>query len=722
LAITGEHAELAQAVAAFLDGVGARAANRRLQEAPAVETPPFWGAFAELGYLGVHLPEAHGGGGAGLVEAAIVAEQLGATLAPGPFVPSMAAAAVLAAFSDDVPLPALARGESVAAIATGGSVALEDGVLSGDSAVLGGAAAEFVLFSVGDDVALIRTSAAGVTLTMPSNLDASRPSARLHLDGVTPEALLPGASDYTRAVLRLLVAAEAVGAARACVDMATEYATVREQFGRTIGTFGPVKHHLANMLVAAEIATAAVWDAARAAEAPAAEFSLAAAGAAVLAIDALAFNADLNVQVHGGIGYTWEHDAHLFQRRSYTLRALVSPDAAAREVAALRVAGTDRAATLSLPPEAEAARGAVRELADELAALPADQQRARLVETGYLQPHWPEPWGIAASAGVQLVIDEEFRTAGVRRPGLGITGWVVLTLVQHATPEQVERWVRPALAGAVWCQLFSEPSAGSDAAAIRTSATRAESWGTPGIEGVAAGGGWIVNGQKVWTSDAQYASWGLATVRTDSSGEKHAGITMMAIDMAAPGVEVRPLRQCTGDAHFNEVFFTDVFVPDSDVVGTPGAGWTVARATLGNERVSIGGDSGMTGVAEVLAAYAALAEKRDDVAVRVGRHLAEELALRQANLRRAERAVTGAEAGPEGNVTKLVLGEHAQRARALIAEFAGAEAAFVDGPLGSPGLGQLAIRALTIAGGTSEIARNQIGERILGLPRDPLIR
>ncbi len=589
-------------------------------------------------------------------------------------------------------------------------MARDGDVLTGDAgAVLGGALADYVLVATGEDVAVIRTSAPGVVLTTPSNLDPSRPSSRLQLDRVTPIAVLTDARDYTLSVLRVLVSAEAVGAAHACLQIATEYAKVREQFGRTIGTFGAVKHHLANMLVAAELATAATWDAARAVQAPTEDFRLASASAAALSVDAFAVIAELNVQVHGGIGYTWEHDAHLFQRRAYTLQALVSPTAAAAEVASSRATGVDRQAARELPPEAEAARAEIRTLAAELAALPTDEQRTRLVESGYLQPHWPAPWGIAASAGVQLVIDEEFRAAGVRRPGLGITGWVILTLVQHGSSEQVNRWVRPALTGVVWCQLFSEPSAGSDAAAILTSAVR-------------TGGGWVVNGQKVWTSDAQRSTWGLATVRTKSGGDKHAGITMMAIDMAAPGVEVRPLRQCTGDAHFNEVFFTDVFVPDADVVGEPGLGWSIARATLGNERVSIGGDNSFSGEDDLLAAYAALGENKADVEMRVGRHLAEALALRQANLRRAERAVTGAAAGPEGNVTKLVLAEHAQHARELIAEFSGTEAAFLDGPSRAPGLGKLATRAMTIAGGTSEITRNQIGERILGLPRDPLAR
>jgi alkylation response protein AidB-like acyl-CoA dehydrogenase len=713
LAINAEHLELADTVAAFLDGAKARSANRELltADAAAVQTPAFWAKFAELGFLGLHVPEAHGGGGAGLAEAAVVAEQLGASLAPGSFTPTMAAAAVIAALGDDAlqasVLPGLAAGTTVAAVGLANGLVYDGAAVRGDAgAVLGAANTTLLLLAVGEDVALIATDAAGVRLEVPPSLDPSRPSARVSLDAVTPIALLPGARRYATAVLRTLIAAEATGAAYACVTTANEYAKVREQFGRVIGTFGPVKHHLANMLVAAELATAATWDAARAADAPLEEFELAAASALVLAINGLVANAELNVQVHGGIGYTWEHDAHLFQRRAYTLRALLPAAPAATDVAALRAAGVDRRSAVALPAEIEAQRPMLRDMATQLASLPSAEQRERLIDTGYLQPHWPTPWGIEAPAGLQLLIDEEFSAAGVRRPNLGITGWVILTLAVHGTQEQVQRWVRPALAGLIWCQLFSEPSAGSDAAAVRTSAVRTD-------------GGWIVNGQKVWTSDAHRSAWGLATIRTDPSAEKHAGITMMAIDMTAPGVEVRPLRMCTGDSHFNEVFFTDVFVPDADVVGAVGQGWTVARATLGNERVSIGGDNGMTGVGDVIAAYRDLTAKDGGTDVRVGAHLAEELALRQLNLRRTERAVAGAAAGPEGNITKLVLAEHSQRACALLAEFAGPAAAFLDAP-GGVGHRLLAMRALTIAGGTSEITRNQIGERILGLPRDPL--
>ncbi|EFC86663.1 acyl-CoA dehydrogenase [Parafrankia sp. EUN1f] len=715
IAISDEHQEIARTMRAYLESRGARAAGRELLNAPPTAVPDFWKGLAELGLLGLHLPEEFGGGGAGFPELVAVVEELGRAVAPGPVLPTMAVSAVIAAEgSPDLRarlLPGLAGGETVAAIGLGGAVTRDGDVLSGDGgAVLGGALAEILLVAVGNDLVVLPASAPGVVVEVPaSNLDRSRPSARVRLDNVpvAADAVLAGARPFAEAVVRTLVAAEAVGGAHECVTVATEYAKVREQFGRTIGTFQAVKHHLANMLVAAELGTAATWDAARAAAGSQDEFALAAAVASTLAVPAFVTNAERNIQLHGGIGFTWEHDAHLLQRRAVVLRALFSPIEAAADVTRLSAAGVTRATALDLPPEVEAERPAVRRLAQELAALPAAEQRERLIETGYVQPHWPKPWGIEAPAGLQLVIEEEFRAAGVARVNLSITGWVILTLVQHGTPDQVDRWVRPALAGdEIWCQLFSEPAAGSDAAAVRTSAVRTD-------------GGWVVNGQKVWTSDAHLARWGLATVRTEHGAGKHQGITTLVIDMSAPGVEIRPLRQSTGDSMFNEVFFTDVFVPDADVVGVPGAGWTVARATLGNERVSLGGSVDMMGSVDYLDLYRAHGHRLPGAESRIGAHLAENLALRQLNLRRAERAVAGGGPGPEGNITKLVVAEHAQRTATLAADLVGEQTAFSD-ELGGVGWRQLVSRAATIAGGTSEIARNQIAERILGLPRDPL--
>ena len=296
-------------------------------------------------------------------------------------------------------------------------------------------------------------------------------------------------------------------------------------------------------------------------------------------------------------------------------------------------------------------------------------------------------------------------------PNLGITGWNIQTISQHGTAEQAERWVGPTLRGEItWCQLFSEPGAGSDAAAIAT-------------RGVRVDGGWRVTGQKVWTTGAHQSDWGFATVRTDPSVPKHAGVTMMAIDLRSAGVEVRPLRELTGEALFNEVFFDDVFVPDECVVGAVGQGWRVARATLGNERVSIGG--GGAGVLPVRregpasrwprrrptrTSPSARWRRSWSTSWRCGSCCCARRRARSGASSRGRRA-TCRSSSPASTPSGSPGSRCGSRARAAVT-----------------GRNELIMRAylwarcLTIAGGTSEIARNQVAERILGLPRDPLLR
>jgi 3-oxochol-4-en-24-oyl-CoA dehydrogenase len=295
---------------------------------------------------------------------------------------------------------------------------------------------------------------------------------------------------------------------------------------------------------------------------------------------------------------------------------------------------------------------------------------------------------------------------------MGIGGWVTLTFTQHGTDDQRNRWTRPSLLGETrWCQLFSEPTAGSDAAGVQTRGTQVE-------------GGWLVNGQKLWTSGAQFCTHGFATVRTDPEAPKHAGVTMMAIDLKGPGVTIRPLRSIAGQAGFNEVFFDDVFVPDDDVVGPINAGWTVARATLGNERVTIGtGRVGGRATDETLPfrLAKALPDGGAAAAPRIGAVMAEGQAMKLIGLRTVIRAVSGSEPSPEGNVTKLLNSEHGQRVAELSMMLATSQGAVTDTADGASSR-WVSIRSLSIAGGTSEIARNQIGERLLGLPREPGLR
>jgi 3-oxochol-4-en-24-oyl-CoA dehydrogenase len=392
---------------------------------------------------------------------------------------------------------------------------------------------------------------------------------------------------------------------------------------------------------------------------------------------------------------------------------VVDTERAAIDVTDLVRRGVRRAAAIDLPAEAETIRAAIRPDVARLRDLTGAARKQALIETGYVMPHWPKPWGRDASAVEQLVIEQELAAAGIKRPRYGITSWVILTLIQHGRPDQVARWVRPALnQDVIWCQLFSEPGAGSDAAGIRTRAVRTE-------------GGWRINGQKVWTSGAHLASFGLATVRTNPDAPKHEGITTMVIDMRAPGVTVRPLKMPTGNSDFNEVFFDDVFVPDADVVGPVDHGWTVARATLGNESVSIGGGEG--GLVAMppeafIAPLDAHPERLAGGAGRVGRQISRTHAIGVLNQRSAYRAVTGGGPGPEGNIAKLLLSEIGHETAAIMAELAGPDAAFLDGDGATAATLVLLNRAMSIAGGTSEIKRNQIAERILGLPRDPLIK
>ena len=713
LAINDDHRALSDSVSSLLRKRDSRGAARALLEADIETVPVLWSDLVDLGLLGLHLPEEHGGAGFGLQELVVVVEQLGAALAPGVFVPTVIASGLLAAVAclehQAAALPAYAEGLRTAAIGFGADLTLAGTSATGTvSVALGGGLADELLVRVDDDVILVNLTADGVTSTTAKDLDPTRRSTRVTLDSATV-VLLPTAGATLTALTRLLLSAEAIGIARTCTEQAAAYAKVREQFGRPIAMFQAVKHHCANMLVATELATAAVWDAARA---TGEELTYAAAVAASLAGPAADLCANLNIQVHGGIGYTWEHDAHLYLRRALVLRSLLDPDQAARDVASCTRRGVTRTRAVQLPPEAEVLREQVRTFAEQVRDLDDVARREAMISTGYAMPHWPKPWGRQAGAVEQLVIEEELAKAGVKRPSYGITGWVILTLIQYGTDEQVQRWVPSALTqDVIWCQLFSEPEAGSDAAGVKTKATKVD-------------GGWLVNGQKVWTSGAHLAGRGFATVRTNPDVPKHQGITTMVLDMKAPGVTVRPLKMTGGASEFNEVFFDDVFVPDADVVGPIDGGWTVARATLGNESVSIGGGESVYTIpgATFFPPYDAHPERLAAGETRIGQYVAQHQAMGLLNLRAAQRAVAGGGPGPEGNITKLVLSELGHESAAILLDLAGPETAFLDGPSAMAGYLGIAHRGLSIAGGTSEIKRNQIAERLLGLPRDPLIR
>ena len=350
--------------------------------------------------------------------------------------------------------------------------------------------------------------------------------------------------------------------------------------------------------------------------------------------------------------------------------------------------------------------------------------RARF-DAGLAWVHYPVGLGgQGLPRDLQPAVDAEFAAAGAptnrpERNGIGL-GMAAPTILAYGSGEQQRRWLRPLWTGEeIWCQLFSEPGAGSDLAGLATRAVPD-----------AAGERWVVNGQKVWTSSAHLARWALLVARSDPDVPKHQGLTYFACDMTAPGVEVRPLRQITGEAEFNEVFLTDVPIPDADRIGPVGEGWKVATATLMNERVAIGGgaaprEGGMIGsAARTWREHPEL--RTPGLHDRLLRLWADAEVARLAGARLRQQLAAG-QPGPEGSAAKLVFARLNQEISGFEVELAGPDGLRYDDwtmrrPEGAnfygrdPGYRYLRARGNSIEGGTSEILRNIIAERVLGLP------
>ena len=483
---------------------------------------------------------------------AAAVEQLAASMVPGPVMPTLLAALLGVTDADTA------------------AVGLLPGTLTGVTRVMGesgpvlGASADTTLVLSTADGTWFRVApgAPGVTVIALDALDFSRDLATVRLDDVPVEPLTGLTTDRVRGLAAVLFAAEAAGVAAWCSATATEYAKTRKQFGQLIGEFQAVKHLCAWLHCRAERAGAVAWDAARAVDER--------RPAVGVALDDAVENAKDCIQVLGGIGFTWEHDAHLYLRRALALRALA----------------------------------------------PAT-------------PHQPPSQDEPQSGGIGL--------------------WAIPAIMAHGTQAQQDRFTGPDI---VWCQLFSEPEAGSDLAGLRTKAVKTD-------------GGWRLSGQKVWTSLARDADWAICLARTDPDVPKHKGLSYFLVDMHSDGIDIRPLREITGRAVFNEVFLDDVFVADDCLVGLPGDGWRIAMTTLATERETLGGG---------------------DILAQRGVHPAVRKLLgvedRQAA---AERALTAL--GPDGAVA------------------------------GPESFEFLLTRCLSIAGGTTQVLLNQVAERVLGLPR-----
>ena len=578
--------------------------------------------------------------------AAAAAEQLAASLIPGGLMPALLAAV----------LTARTFPQAAVALDPGTLTAGPDGRVSGRTAPVLGATDGTTLIAgtVADQWFAAEPGSPGLTVTPLAPLDFSRDLAIIEHNDVTVTPLPGLNSRRVRDVAATLFAAEAAGVAAWCAATATQHAKTRRQFGRAIGEFQAVKHLCATMHCRAERAAAVAWDAARAADLLALEahgtaaersareqYQVAAATAAAIAIDDAVDNAKDCVQVLGGIGFTWEHDAHLYLRRAMALRQLLGGTAGWR----------DRLAELTGSGVRRVIHSDVR--SDGRSDVPS--------AAGQAEPD--------AGANVTAAI--------------GIGAWAIPAIRGYGTAAQQDRFIPATLTGGItWCQLFSEPEAGSDLAGLKTRAVRDEE-----------AGGWRLTGQKVWTSLAREADWAICLARTDpvtaepqggagvssppgQARPKHKGITYFLVDMHADGIEIRPLREITGRSVFNEVFLDNVLVPDDCVIGAPGDGWRVAMTTLATERERLGAGQGEQ--SDPVVALLDLRGAHPAVRKLIG------VERRQAA---AEAALTGL--GPAGAVNDT----------AEAHEF-------------------LLTRCLSIAGGTTQILLNQVAERVLGLPRE----
>lgn len=729
IAITPEHYELADSVRSLVARVAPSEVLHAALESPVENPPPYWQAAAEQGLQGVHLAESVGGQGFGILELAVVLAEFGYGAVPGPFVPPAIASALIAAHDPQAKVLAeLATGAAIAAYALdSGLTATRHGdvlVIRGEvRAVPAAAQASVLVLPVAiesrDEWVVLRNDQ--LEIEAVKSLDPLRPIAHVRANAVdvSDDALLSNLTMTTaHALMSTLLSAEAVGVARWATDTASAYAKIREQFGRPIGQFQAIKHKCAEMIADTERATAAVWDAARAlddAGESSSDVEFAAAVAATLAPATAQRCTQDCIQVHGGIGFTWEHDTNVYYRRALMLAACFGrgSEYPQRVVDTATTAGM-RPVDIDLDPSTEKLRAQIRAEVAALEAMPREPRTVAIAEGGWVLPYLPKPWGRAASPVEQIIIAQEFTAGRVKRPQIAIATWIVPSIVAFGTDNQKQRLLPPTFRGDIfWCQLFSEPGAGSDLASLATKATRVD-------------GGWRITGQKIWTTGAQYSQWGALLARTDPSAPKHNGITYFLLDMKSEGVQVKPLRELTGKEFFNTVYLDDVFVPDELVLGEVNRGWEVSRNTLTAERVSIGGSDStflptLGEFVDFVRDYRFEGQFDQVARHRAGQLIAEGHATKLLNLRSTLLTLAGGDPMAPAAISKLL----SMRTGQGYAEFAvssfGTDAVIGDTERlpGKWGEYLLASRATTIYGGTSEVQLNIIAERLLGLPRDP---
>ncbi|SPM29679.1 acyl-CoA dehydrogenase, partial [Mycobacterium terramassiliense] len=698
--------------------------------------PEWWDALAASGFHAVHLPERLGGQGGRLIDAACVLESAGKTLLPGPLLPTVTAGAV-ALLADPTPaaeslLRDLAAGLPAAVVLPDGGDfrARADGqgwLLSGESDVTAGvcsARAILVAARTEDgDLAwvLVDTEKTAAAVESVHGTDLVTDVGILRLNDYRPEspALTGIDADRAQCVAVGLVASMTAGIAQWCVEAVTAHLRTREQFGKVIGTFQALQHNAAMLLVNSELATAAAWDAVRAAGEPPDQHRLAAAGAAVLAVSPIPDLVLDALTMLGAIGFTWEHDVHLYWRRAISLAGSIGPaNRWARRLGEL-TRTQQRDMSVNLGDAESDFRSWVSETLDAAMQLRNDTpaphgdypdqasgpQRTLIADAGLMAPHWPAPWGVDAGPLKQLIIDEEFaKRPGLVRPSLNIAEWILPSVLAAAPKDLQERLIPPTQRGDIhWCQLFSEPGAGSDLASLATRATKVD-------------GGWRINGHKIWTSLAQYADLGALLARTDPEASKHRGIGYFIIDMKSPGIEIQPIKTATGQAHFNEVFLNDVFVPDEMLLGGPTDGWSLAIATMAEERSAISGYVKFDRAVALRRLAARPGPDREDALRELGELDAYANAIRALGVRETIRLLDGQASGPASSIAKVAMNVLLRRTFEATLQLTG-RVAMVDDPDAAVVEPYLHLPAELIGGGTREIQLNIIAQMILGLPR-----
>lgn len=718
-------------VARFLDASGGLGPARAA--ADGAGAGDLWARFAgDLGMAAALVPEVQGGLGLGMVEACLIAQELGQRLAPLPFGVVAEAALVLRQVAqgplrDDL-LGRIARGAVIAVVADGDRLALRGDSL--DGTLVAAAAAEGFLLCRADGLWWI--DGAETRVIPLAMLDATRPAVRLHLDA-TPARSLGDVPDLApaRARARLIDAAEALGAARGAFDLTREYIAGRVQFGRSIASFQAVKHRVA-ALYARLVSAGAMLSGLAAAidagmDAPLAEAeSDAALAQAVEVLDLAAAEA---IQLHGGVGFTWEYPPHLFFKRAQAVRQKAGQPQPLFTGLGRRVAA-GALPVIQPPGKASAFRA---EVADWLAmhltgrfaplvgrggagdgeALPElrkDWER-ELAAGGWIGLGLPRDLGgRGLNVAEQVIFNEEYaRAGGPGRMGHIGEGLVAPTLAAFGTKGQQARHLPGILSGSTfWAQGYSEPGAGSDLAAVRTRARQDPS------------GDWRVTGQKIWTSLAHLSDWIFVLARGEEGSVGRKGLVFLLLPLDQPGIEIRPIRQMNGGAEFNEVFFDGARAASDDLVGGVGQGWQVAMALLGFERgISTLGQQ--LGFARELAALARrLPSGRPDLDAALGRAWAGLRAMRYGALETLDALERGA-SGPEGLTWKYEWSNWHRALGELALDILGADGlALADDP-DVAALQQMAMfsRAETIYGGTNEVQLNIIAEQGLGMPREP---